>query len=232
MENNQKQQQNKGILSWVKSVWDKKFLLILLAFMIIFLPVAMTREPVVLSKLLLTSIGIEKDESGYVVHGEIFIFNFDPFGVMERELVKGEGATVDEALTNMGHNLGQTPSLSHCSVIILGNGTQGEDILELLKPFATSSQINNSCALFYTTSDMEELMQTSIDTGDARSGRIHAISAFNKRQNKMTSTNLEQFFIGSMHGNKTIHISRLTVEDNRIINERTPVKFIAGRFTE
>lgn len=186
--------------SVLQLLWAKKFLILAIALLVAFLPMALTQEAVVLSKALLTSIGIEMDEDNeqYVVWGEHMIFNFDPFGVPERELVSGRGKDLDEAFVEMGRNLGKTVSLSHCTIIILHESLQGENIAELLWDFFKDPHPVNSCILFYTESGVGDLMDASINRGDARSGRLQQIAEFNRRQRKMESANLEDFMKSSV----------------------------------
>jgi hypothetical protein len=89
--------------------------------------------------------------------------------------------------------------------------------------------MNSSCELFWTESDMEDLMRTSIEIGDARITRIQAFVTFNRRDPLLNSTTLEQFFLESKIGNKTVAITRVTLEDDQIVNERETVKFKQGR---
>ena len=210
-------------------LWQKKFLILVLALLIALLPIAMTKEPVVLSRALLTSIGIEKDGDTYTIHAEHFIFNFDPFGVMEREIVSGEGKSVQEALTNLGTRLGKSTSLTHCTIIILGKGLESHNMLELLRPLLLKPQLDNDCMLFYTQSDIEPLMQTSIETGDARSGRIHVIAQFNQRQQMHSSVTLEKFFRQSLAGNQTVRMPRVNLQDDQIENDGTYATFLGGK---
>jgi len=211
-----------------KLIWAKKFLLLILVLLVALLPMAMSRESVALSKTIFTAMGIDKVDGEYIVYGEAFIFNFDPFGVMEREIVIGKGDTIDDAMAEIGRNMGKTVSLSHCTVMILGKGLGDENFLDLLKPFVVTPQFSNSCVIFYTQDDVGEIMQLSLDTGDARSGRIHQIAEFNRRHEKFHATTLDKFFRSSLRGDKTASVAILSISDDIIQNEGIYATFIDG----
>jgi len=214
-----------------KLIWQKKFLIIVLVLLVALLPIAMTRESVVLSKTLLTAIGIDKQGDEYTVYGEHFIFNFDPFGVMEREMVDGSGATVEDALADIGRKLGKRVSLTHCTVMILGKGLTEESLVPILKPFLLKPQLSNTCTLFYTESDVGSLLETSIEIGDARSGRLQVIAEFNRKQNDFKSTHIERFLRDSMGRRGIAKIAIIAEEDGEIINEGEYAVFLHGQLT-
>ena len=186
-----------------KLLWEKKIAIIVAVLLVVLLPIAMTKESIVLSKTIVTAVGIEKTHDGkYTVYTEVIIFNFDPFGVQEREIHQSTAQTIDEALIEIGVNRGKTISLSHCTIITLDHSLKDENLMELLDVFLQRNDLNNSAVLFWTTSGVEKLMEASIERGDARAGLLQQIAAFNRNRDGFTSTNLELFFKDMLRNQK------------------------------
>ena len=207
------------VIAFARAVWNKKFLLIIMVALVALLPMAMAKESIVLRKALFTSIGVDYIDNEYHVYGEIFKFGFDPFAEMERELYIGKGTSLQGALDDLERNLGKTPSFSHCSLFIIGKGLVDRDLLQLMKPFALKPQMSNSCIVLYSESDLGQLIQTSLDLGDPRAGRLQFIANFNKRTRGFVSTNMERFFKDSMRGDRTVKVAKVEESDGEIIND-------------
>ena len=199
-------------------IWKKKIVIIVAVLLVALLPVALTKEPLALSRAIVTSIGIEKDGDEYTIFTETLLFNFDPFGVPEREIFSASSESIEKALIEIGRDKGKIVSLSHCTVIVLGNSLADDNLVELLDFFLKRSDISNSAALFWTGGSVETLMQASIDQGDARSGLLQRIATFNRRNSGFTSTNLERFMKDMLSGRES-RVAYIIVEDDKIVNE-------------
>ena len=215
-----------------KALWKKKFVIITLALLVAFLPMAMTKEATVLGKTIVTAIGIDKQNDEYAVFIESMIFNFDPFGVPERELTSATAPTIDAALEEIGMNMGRKISFSHCSIILLGSGLVDEDLVELLFPFLKKPQLSNGAVMMYTDDDVEEVMRISEETGDVRSAKLQQIAAFNKnRTNQRIATTLEEFFRNSKGRDGRARLSVIEIEDEALVNSDRVVELEFGIVT-
>ncbi|MCL2229101.1 MAG: hypothetical protein FWC00_04715 [Firmicutes bacterium] len=224
-----KKKMKNGTLSYCAGLlWQKKILIVFLVFMVAFVPFAMTQQSVVLERAIVTGLAIDKQDGKYVVYTEVLMFNFDPFGVPERELLKATADNLQDALREIGDNEGRIVSLSHCTVITLGSGLEGENILDLLMPFMLEPHPSNACVLFYTTGDVEALMKASIETGDARSARIQQIAEFNRRQNRFVHADIEDFFKRSKSGDRTVRVAVLSEQEGTISNTGAEAIFVDG----
>ena len=206
--------------SWLQSIWQKKFALIAIALLIALLPMAVTKETVVLSKTLLTAIGIERDGTGFAVHGEALIFNFDPFGIQEREVWSATADTIEECLTIIGRNRGRTVSLSHCTIILLSEDMLTDTLTDDLRYLLDRTDLNNSCVLFPTDVPVDDLLHASRERGDARSALLQQIGTFNRmRDNHFVGTTLERFYMDMLGKNATSKIGLIGLQDGEIIND-------------
>jgi len=214
-----------------KLIWQKKFVILTLVALVALLPMAITKQSLALSKTIVTAIGIDFDNGEYKIVCEHIIFNFDPFGVMERELVSATAPTIDEALKEISHNQGRTISFSHCTVILLGDGLQGKNLLNLLRPFLLNSDLNNSAALFWTEEDVHDLLEASIEIGDVRSAKLQQIAEFNRTNRNFKATTLERFFKDSLGRSGRAKITIMSKGDNNSLeNTGEVIRFYRGNF--
>ena len=227
-----KEKKQNAFVKFFISVWDKKFLLITITVLVALLPVAVSSQSMALTRTILTAIGIDMEDDEIIVYGEHVLFNFDPFGIPERHIATGRGATIQDALDEIGVNMGRTISFSHVTLIIIGNGLAEENLFEMLKPFLKQSQLNSSTALVYTESNIETLLQTSIDKGDVRSAKLQQIAEFNRTHKDKYYTSLERFMKNNMRLEAVAFIPVLNESQGDIENTGTKAKFANGIFVE
>jgi len=205
-----------------KLLWQKKFLIIFLAIILALLPVAATKQPVVLSKALVTCIGIDYSDGVYSVYGEKVIFNFDPFGVLERKVLSGDGDSFEDAMREIERSFGRKISFTHCTLIILGNGlvehNSRDEIVHLLEYFYERRELSNAAAVIHTTSDLEKLIETSNKLGDVQSGLLQRLVEFNRRDREKSFINLEDLFKRYKRG-RPINIPIINEIDGALENE-------------
>jgi len=196
-----------------KMLWRKKFIIITLAVLLAFLPMAMTKEATVLGKTVITAIGLDKQNDEYIVWTESLIFNFDPFGVPERQITTAAASTIDEAFEEISLNMGRKLSFSHCSIILLGSGLEDVNLRELLWPFLLKPQLNNRAVLMWTDDDVGDVLQVSVDTGDVRSAKLQQIAAFNTKDRRRVATTLEE-----LARSETVHLNVIAIENDGLVN--------------
>ena len=227
----EKQTQDKNLFArFFIMIWQKKFLIIIIAVLIAMLPMAASKQSMALTRTILTAVGIDKVDGEIVVYGEHVLFNFDPFGIPERHIAMSTGTNIDEALTQIGTNMGRTISFSHCTLIVIGSGLAEVNLIELLQPLYDNHQLNTAAALVYTESNVESLIQTSIDSGDVRSAKLQQITEFNRTHNDKYHINLENFFKESMRTNGTakMPIINLSEDSDELDNTGDSATFING----
>jgi len=209
------------MIELLKTFWRKKFVIIAIVALTILVPMAATRQSTVLSRSIVTAMAINYSAGEYTVYTEVLIFNFDPFGVPEREVHHASALTIEEALIEIGENRGRRVSLSHCSVIVLGQGfvDSGKNLQEVLMPLFMRPDLNNSAAIFYSVDDLEELLMASAEQGDARSAMLQQIAEFNQRNKSRTFMSLEKFIKQSLEKRDTIILPEITKSDGEIRNE-------------
>ncbi|MCL2846701.1 MAG: hypothetical protein FWE38_03355 [Firmicutes bacterium] len=202
----------------IKWIWKKKIVIVALVLTVALLPFALTKPTVVITKTIVTAMGIDKADDGYTVYTESLIFNFDPFGVPEREIHFATAETIPAAMKIIGQNRGRKLSLSHCTVITLGHELEESDFIKLLWPFIKRNDMSNSAVLFWTDDPVKGVMQTSIDLGDARSALLQQMAEFNRRTDKFAAKTLEEFVKDMMRDGQS-ELGVINIKGEEMINE-------------
>ena len=203
----------------LRIIWRKKFVIVGLVLLVALLPMAVTKESIVLSKTIVTAVGIDVEDGEYTVYAEVLIFNFDPFGVPEREIHKATDKDIEKAIVEIGRNRGRTVSFSHCSVIVLGKGLdKEEDLGALLMPFYKRPDLNNGAVVIWTGNGVEELLNSSIELGDARSAMLQQIAEFNRKSKSHTHTNLERVMRAAIGGERSVKVAKISLVEEELVN--------------
>lgn len=214
-----------------KYLWSRKFALLAIAILVALLPIAMTKEPITLSRTIATAIGIDYVDGEFVVHAEIVVFSFNPQDGRESELVTERGATVMEAFDKMGKDRGMTVSFTHCTIVIIGTGVlnSNETVAQIIRPIY-KSEISNGAVLFYTKSDIQNIMQQSIESGNMRSGLLQQIAEWNRKHHKNKNTTIERFYKNNALGRDAFLIlTELDTSDEpKIVNTNNHAIYRAG----
>lgn len=209
-------------------IWQKKIALAFVVLLVLTLPVAITRPAEMLSKSIITTVGIEKQGDTYVVTGEVVVNQFNEFGGKFIEIISGEGENLNQAFNAISRTRGRTVSLAHCSLIILGSGLEEENIAHLLTFLLHRTEINNSCSLLWTDTDMETLLTLSKESADNRTNHLQQIAEFNRRNQFGAPATLQNFYKDYLRLSKTSLIPTVTIEDELIHNPNEVAVFTEG----
>ena len=139
-------------------LWNKKALILLLAVFVALLPQAAGRPAQMLSKTLLTSVGIDKQDGEYVLYGQEVKIPKGGQTSGTETVVEGGGVSLGAAINKLAATTGREVSLAHCNLIVLGAGLDGENIAELLKYFLNRAELNNNCTILYTKEPVKDML--------------------------------------------------------------------------
>lgn len=211
-------------------LWEKKALIAFLLVLVFLLPSAVARPAQMLSKTLMTTIGVDKVNGEYVVSGEMIVNKFDQSGKKSSEVIKSNGPSVGAAVNNLSATQGREVSLGHCTLLVLGSGLANEDITDVLKYFINKTELHNNCAIIYTNSDVEGLIKGSLREGDASGNLLQQISEYNQKNVFGKPTSLETFFKNHMRATSTNVIGVAELETDAVSNKSKSAVFKNGKF--
>jgi hypothetical protein len=176
-------------------LWKKKALIIFLVALIALLPTALARPAQMLEKAIFTTIAISHENNQYSLTGEMVINQPTEIrGEPKTILITERGATIEQVFNKISASTGREISLSHCTLIIITDTTDGKNLSTILRYFQNKTELNNNCALIYTKSDVNDLLEKSRELADPRGGMLNQIAKFNQRSVHGRPTTLERFF--------------------------------------
>ena len=106
-------------------------------------------------------------------------------------------ATVGEAIAELNRKTGWYPTLVHCRLVVLGEGTDSEDVFRFSDYFLRSEFVEDSCLLAMCEGRAEELLRAKSSVGDMTSAAIaKVLSNESQKTGTVCVVNLRDFAKG------------------------------------
>jgi len=199
-----------------RELWRKKVALVLIVALLLLFPAASIQPAQMLSKSLFLSIGIDRNDDGFVVGGIICVSQFSSEGGEPTKTVRATGNSINHALKNITTNEGRKVSLAHCNLIVLGPGLADIDVTIVLSTMLKQYEMSNSALLVCTDDDFMELLQTSIENNTgATAGLLETITAFNQESLLGTATTLDEFYKNYLRPASTAILSVVNLSSSK-----------------
>ena len=105
--------------------------------------------------------------------------------------------TVGEAIAELNRKTGWYPTLVHCRLILLGEGTDSEDVFRFIDYFLRSEFVEDSCLVAMCEGRAEELLRAKSSIGDMTSAAIaKVLSNESQKTGTVCVINLRDFAKG------------------------------------
>lgn len=105
--------------------------------------------------------------------------------------------TVGEAIAELNRKTGWYPTLVHCRLVVLGEGTDSEDVFRFSDYFLRSEFVEDSCLMAMCEGRAEELLRAKSSIGDMTSAAIaKVLSTESQKMGTVCVINLRDFAKG------------------------------------
>lgn len=105
--------------------------------------------------------------------------------------------TVGEAIAELNRKTGWYPTLVHCRLLVLGEGTDSEDVFRFVDYFLRSEFVEDSCLMAMCEGRAEELLRAKSSVGDMTSAAISKVlSNESQKTGTVSVINLRDFAKG------------------------------------
>lgn len=105
--------------------------------------------------------------------------------------------TVGEAIAELNRKTGWYPTLVHCRLVVLGEGTDSEDVFRFSDYFLRSEFVEDSCLMAMCEGRAEELLRAKSSVGDMTSAAIaKVLSTESQKTGTVCVINLRDFAKG------------------------------------
>ena len=109
---------------------------------------------------IITAIGIDLKDGKYEISAQIAVPEAtDNNSENQKTQISATGDTVGAAIKRIGDSSGWYPQLHFCNLIILGNGTESENVIKMIDYFAKTLRLQDSAILVLAEGSAKELLE-------------------------------------------------------------------------
>lgn len=109
---------------------------------------------------IITAIGIDLKDGKYEISAQIAVPEAtDNNSENQKTQISATGDTVGAAIKRIGDSSGWYPQLHFCNLIILGNGTESENVIKIIDYFAKTLRLQDSAILVLAEGSAKELLE-------------------------------------------------------------------------
>ena len=172
---------------------------------------------------IVTAITIDYEDNKYLVTAQVAVPEAtDTNTENQKAQLSGKGATVGEAIKDLGDVSGWFPKLAFCNLIILGNGLKDQNVVKILDYFAKTLRLQDSALVALADKNAKEILSLSTPLDNISSFAIQKIlfkaSGFD---NDVARTDIKTFCAGYYSPNSSgyMPIIKVISADNGSGNE-------------
>lgn len=166
------------------------------------------------TKLVVTTIGIDKDEDGYNITSLAVIPKVSSDVNANLEIFEGKGKTISEALMNIALNTGKEVGLAHCDCIILSLDVMQENVTQVLDYFIRTSNLTTNATILATDLEAKKLVEASKSSNNLRDLTLKDIVIYQERTSILENTTIERFYRAYFGKSGTFFVPILEVEED------------------
>ena len=182
-------------------------LLALIVIAIFFFPKAIIAPSESVSNAIVTAIGLDKQDEDYEVTLLTFLSYPNQSYTERYEIFTSTGATLSEALTKAGLQLGKTVSLFHTHTAIVSENLLNEDIAPALNYLVRVASLPQSCILIGTNVPTKTFMEFVKELDSEADLNLEELTFFNSNYVYWNDTSINSFLQGYYSPTETSLIS-------------------------
>ncbi len=177
-----------------------KILALAFVIMLLVLPKAVLRTPEIEAKLLITTLGIDREREKIIASGTAVMPSESHDGSTKRLSVSAEGESLSEALERLSVKMGKKLELGLCGLVIVGNTLEKENVLPYLEYLLSSGKIIPGAYVAYSPDrSAKEAIEMTNSLSEATSNGISKLIEHNANLTNVTAVTLHKFLSNS-HG--------------------------------
>lgn len=196
---------------FIKAIKGAPILLVLLFITLFFFPSAIIAPAESVSNAIVTAIGLDKQQDEYEVTLLTFLSYPNQSYTERYEIFTSTGATLSEALTKAGLQLGKAVSLFHTHTAIVSESLLSQDIAPALNYLVRVASLPQSCILIGTNVSTKTFMEF-IKELDAESDlNLEELTFFNSNYVYWNDTTINSFLQGYYSPTETSLVSYMPI---------------------
>lgn len=188
---------------------------VFLAILILFLPIALFREPDSSRRLIITALAIDKQEDEFEVSALCFIPVSTTTFQENYKIISASDKTFVEALNKIGLYSGRISALPHTSVVVVSEQVMESDMLNCLNHLARTSNLGNNTVVIGTNKSAKQLLEITNDLDSSANLSLKDLLSYNYQYLYGNQSNLESFYRGYFSPTKTSILGFMKLDENK-----------------
>lgn len=164
------------------------------------------------TKLVVTTIGIDKEDDEYIISSLAVIPKTSTDVNANLETFEGTGKTISEALEHISLNTGKQIGLAHCDCIIVSKEIMEENIAIVLDFFIRTANLTTNAGLLASDSKSKDLVEVSKNSNNLFDLTLKDIISNEEKSTLLNSITIENFYRSYFSRSGTFFIPILSYE--------------------
>ena len=182
------------MLDTIKKMFRNKIFYCFLILIVIMFPQTFYMQSDNNTKLVVTTIGIDKSENGFKLSTLAVIPKVSNDVNANLEVFEGEGKSISEALENISLNTGKSVGLAHCDCIILSMDILNDNMTSVLDFFIRTSNLTTNAAILGTSNESKKLVEVSKNSNNLLDLSLKDIVTYQENISLLENTTIEKFY--------------------------------------
>ena len=206
------------MLDVLKKMFRNKIFYCFLILIVIMFPQTIYMQSDNNTKLVVTTLGIDKEEDGYSITSLAVIPKVSTDVNANLEIFQGKGKSISEALQNISLNTGKQVGLAHCDCIIVSLEVLKENISQVLDYFIRTSNLTTNATILATENKSSELIEASKSSNNLLDLTLKDIVTYEEQTTLLDNTTIERFYRAYFSKSGTFFMPIINVEESNDSN--------------
>lgn len=197
----------------MKKLFHSKFFLSFAFLIILMFPTTIYKQADNHTRLVTTTIGIDKSEDGYEITALAVIPKASTDVNANLEIFSAKGKNVSEALNNIALDTGKNVGLAHCDCIILSKDVLNDNISKILDYFIRTANLTTNSTILATNQKSKDLVEATKSSNNLLDLSLKDIVSFQEDRTLLENTTIEKFYKKHFSKSSTFVLPIISVEE-------------------
>lgn len=202
------------MLDVLKKMFRNKIFYCFLILIVIMFPQTIYMQSDNNTKLVVTTIGIDKDEEGFSVTSLAVIPKVSTDVNANLEVFEGKGKSISEALENISLNTGKQVGLAHCDCLIVSLDVLSDNITHVLDYFIRTSNLTTNATILATSKKSKDLIEASKSSNNLLDLSLKDIVTYEESTTMLDDTTIERFYRAYFGKSGTFFMPIINVDES------------------
>lgn len=212
----------------IRFIKQKKLLVVLLVFILVLLPLALTQKAETDKLAVVTAIGLDLKDDNILMSANIVVPNSGQAGSSGGtdgtvKTVSVLGQDVSTAFANLSLLIGKIPGLAHCDALILNKDLFKEDVTKYIDFFVRTNNLTSNANIIIAEDDAKSVIETSAEQKGLRAVSLSKILLLNNEYTLGEESNIDAFYEQYFTAPSATLIPILTSGDSKNADSQTTI---------